>query len=75
MTLDRTNGQGETFDNLHYGYNISLNNQLKQVKDEVADSNVASNDFDNYERYEYDEIGNLIYLEGNGETSHMTLIL
>ncbi|TAD94696.1 MAG: hypothetical protein EAZ97_16525, partial [Bacteroidetes bacterium] len=31
-----------------------------------------SNDFDNYERYEYDEIGNLIYLEGNGETSRMT---
>jgi hypothetical protein len=69
--LDRTNGQGQLFDKLHYGYDISRNNQLKQVKDEMGASSV-SNDFDNYESYEYDEIGNLIELQTPTETSRMT---
>jgi hypothetical protein len=71
LRLDRTNGQGKQFDKLHYGYDISVNNQLRQVEDN-ADSDVVPNDLDKFEHYAYDEIGNLIYLQTDRENSTMT---
>ncbi|TAE02350.1 MAG: hypothetical protein EAZ97_02625, partial [Bacteroidetes bacterium] len=72
LTLDRTNGQGQLFDRLHYGYNISVNNQLQVVEDEGSDADAVPNDLDAYESYRYDEIGNLIELQTPTEISRMT---
>jgi muramidase (phage lysozyme) len=72
LRLDRTNGQGQQFDNLHYGYDISVNNQLRQVEDEGTDPHLVSNDLDRFESYAYDEIGNLVYLQTDTESSTMT---
>jgi RHS repeat-associated protein len=68
LTLNRTNGQAESFDQLVYKYDqlnptTLRNNQLKQVQDALGNTNAASNDIENQtdaNNYLYDEIGNLI---------------